>query len=401
MDERIHFAVQAIGAGRDDEFMGRPHRVFPAVLVKSQVLQNNLGRTFLPADAITPAWAAIANMAPVLTLHPEKRGQPVSGRDRAILNANGAGFLLNVRAEGDELRGDVFIDAARAEAIADLRVILAKLEKGEPAELSTGFPVAIEETKGAHNGRDYDRVIRPIGFDHLAIFATATGACSLKDGCGLGVNHAGDCEDADAENAAGATADPQPGLIRKVADQVLAYLRKHSDNAVTTPEAGDDSTEGNAMNRDQMIAHLAANGACKDDLAKLSDASVKAWYEAANKAAPEPEPKGDGWDKAREWHAKYKEAVQEFTPAKVALERKRVDMLEALLLSVQRLPYEDDELKAMNVDDLGKVYKMAFPDRPNYAPRGGPRDSTTNMSIHFKPLAILGDGPSVFDKEAN
>jgi hypothetical protein len=155
------------------------------------------------------------------------------------------------------------------------------------------------------------------------------------------------------------------------------------------------------MNRDQMIASLVANGLCKDDLAKLSDDSIRAMHAAANKSAPEPEPKGDGWDKAREWHAKYNEAVQEFTPAKVALERKRVDMLEALLLSVQRLPYEDDELKAMNVDDLEKVYKMAFPDRPNYAPRGGPRDSTTNTSIHFKPLAILGDGPSVFDKEAN
>jgi hypothetical protein len=395
--ERVDFAVQAIGAGRDDEFMGRPHRVFPAVLVKSQVLQNNLGRTFLPADAITPAWAAAANMAPVLTLHPEKRGQPVSGRDRGILNASGAGFLLNVRAEDDELRGDVFIDAARAEAIADLKVILAKLEKGEPTELSTGFPVSIEETKGAHNGRDYDRIIRPAGFDHLAIFATATGACSIKDGCGLGVNHSGDCTVAEYAGA-GAMDDPQPGFIRKVADQVLAFMKKA--NAVPTPEAGDPK-EDESMNRDQMIASLVANGLCKDDLAKLSDDSIKAMHAAANKSAPEPEPKGDGWDKAREWHQKYNEAVEQFSPAKAALERKRVDMLEALLFNVQRLPYEDEQLKAMNVAELEKVYIMAFPDRPNYAPRGGPRDST-NSSIHFKPLAILGDGPSVFDeKEAN
>jgi len=72
--------------------------------------------------------------------------------------------------------------------VEDLQAILNKLENGEKVEVSTGFPVAVEESPGVLNGEEYDRVIHPAGFDHLAIFAEKIGACSIEDGCGLAQN---------------------------------------------------------------------------------------------------------------------------------------------------------------------------------------------------------------------
>jgi hypothetical protein len=336
-------------------------------------------------------------MAPVLTLHPEKRGQPVSGRDRGILNASGAGFLLNVRAEGDELRGDVFIDAARAEAIADLKVILAKLEKGEPTELSTGFPVSIEETKGAHNGRDYDRIIRPAGFDHLAIFATATGACSIKDGCGLGVNHSGDCTVAEYAGA-GAMDDPQPGWLKQITDHVSALLRKHTDNAVPTPEAGDPK-EDESMNRDQMIASLVANGLCKDDLAKLSDDSIKAMHAAANKSAPAATTTSDDPEEVAILQRRIVELRQqkesleaETRTALLAEKEERMRLVEELIFN-GNTQYSDDDIRAMKIGEIRKLHGTVFR-RQDFTARGGPRTGTASLS--WTPQSIFAA-----PKEAN
>jgi hypothetical protein len=110
----------------------------------------------------------------------------------------------------------VWLDPSRATDVPDLTAILVKLDQGETVELSTGFPVrSVEEAPGVHNGRAYDRVIRPAGFDHLAVFAGKTGACSVTDGCGLGVNHAADCElvPVVAESAATDLPEPPPAEI--------------------------------------------------------------------------------------------------------------------------------------------------------------------------------------------
>ena len=374
---RIEFAVQAIGAGHDEVFMGRPHRVFPATLVRSQVLSNNLGRTFLPEDAFTPEWAASWNDAPVLTLHPEKRGHPVSARDPDILNASGIGRLLRVRAENGTLRGDVFIDSERASAVPDLKVILGKLDRNETAELSTGFPVSVEETAGVHNGRDYDRVIRPIGAgDHLAVFAEQTGACSVKDGCGLGVNHAGDC----AAMGEGDVADPQPGRLKLLADQVLAFLKKN--NAIPTPEAGDDSTqEGHTMDRNQMIASLVANGLCKDDLAKLSDDSIKAMHAMAKPTtADNSDP--DVLSILQRRNAELRKQLEDkeaATKTAVLAEKEELLQKQEDLIFNGNTGFTPEEIRVMDITLTRKLYDTVFR-RADYSARGGPRSSSAALN---------------------
>lgn len=189
MTERIQLTANQSGPVRRETFMGREHVVVPATLVRSQVLNNNLGRCFLPANEITDDWAQTANHSPVIIDHPSKRGRPVSAKDPDVINEMGVGQLYNVRVEDGELKGDVFLDPARAEDVGDLAAILERVEDGEPVELSTGFPLReAKPAEGVHNGERYDLVIRPAGFDHLAVFAEKTGACSVSDGCGLGIH---------------------------------------------------------------------------------------------------------------------------------------------------------------------------------------------------------------------
>lgn len=196
-EQHIQVATNLRGPVRRETYMGREHYVVPAVLVRSKVLQNNLGRTFLPAEDITPEWAEQANGTPAVADHPG-----TSARQPDVMNKLGVGFLYRARAQNGALKADVFLDPARAGDVADLQVVLDKLDRGEKVEVSTGFPVVIDETPGVHNGAEYDLVIHPAGFDHLAVFAEAIGACSVEDGCGLAANKAEGCG---CENV-----DPEP-----------------------------------------------------------------------------------------------------------------------------------------------------------------------------------------------
>jgi len=190
-DKIVLMSAAMQGPPRVQQLMGRDFMVVPAVLVQGQVLHNNLGSTLLSPEDITDAWAAEWNGAPVVVSeHPTSRGMPTSARTPDIMNRRGAGFVFSARVERNgttALKGDVWLDLNRASQIEELQEIVQRLRKGERVELSTGFPTLAEETPGVFNGEAYEMVLHPHGADHLAIFAHKTGACSVEDGCGLGV----------------------------------------------------------------------------------------------------------------------------------------------------------------------------------------------------------------------
>ena len=401
----VTLAVQAIGPVREESFMGRAHKVVPATLVKSQVLHNNLGRTFLPPDAITQSWADAANMAPVLIDHPTRRGQPVSARDPEILNARGAGFLFRTRADNGELKADVFLDAARTSDVPELAAILARLEKGEKTELSTGFPVEISEVKGAHNGQEYDRILRPMGFDHLAIFADTLGACSVSDGCGLGVNHKGPCEDAMADGDAGEI-NPQSKLAQAI-ESVVALARKlipasndvaAEGEAGEAPEAGEHNQE-ESMNREQMIAALAAKGPLDADaLGKLSDCQLKALSGADTQNPPS--------DEVAELQSRVVQLRREKDELEAATKTARqAEMKERLAIQEDLIyhgntGYSDGEIRAMDIVNLRKLQQTVKNQRANYLGRGGPRSDNGGAAFDFvKPILGGNAGESVLDRK--
>jgi hypothetical protein len=479
----VTLAVQKAGPVRTEQLMGRDFRVFPAIMVRSQVLNNNLGRTFLPEDAITQDWANSANSAPVVVDHPTSRGAAISARSPEVLNARGAGFLFNATAADGQLKADVFLDPLRAAAIPELTVIFEKLDKGETVELSTGFPVSVNATKGVHNGKEYDVVLTPGGFDHLAIFGTKVGACSIKDGCGLGINHEGPCENStvpqppvDAESvikepkwkqflgkaarslgfmpslnesdddrrqlitnalraryaAAASSAtyvwiesmdsvanevvwtvegDPaNAGLFRAtfeisqnggVSIGDATKVRRVTEFRPVANASGDQSTEGHAMDRKQMIAQLVAAGPLDEAaLNKLSDCQLKALAQPAANA----EPQGDGWEAAHRYRAELEQLKAKTASAVENENKERARMLDDLLYNRSALPWSEQEIKAMPFEQLRKVHALAFPVQNSYTARGGPHAQNAGIDTSF--VRGILDGPvghSVLDgkKEAH
>lgn len=186
--------LEAAGPGETLTFLGRPFRVVPAVLVRSQVLHNNLGAALLPVNEFTEEWASQWNGIPVLVgPHPSLRGEPVSGRSATLWNERGAGWIFDARVEVAAtdvrcLKGSVYLDVSRRDAVPGLAAVLDALDAKTPVELSTGFLSMSQAEEGLFRGEAYNLVMRPLGADHLVVSTTMTGACSVTDGCGLGVN---------------------------------------------------------------------------------------------------------------------------------------------------------------------------------------------------------------------
>lgn len=475
----VSVAMELKGETRTETLQGRTFRVVPAVLVKSKVLHNNLGRTWLPPEAFTAEWAAMAGDAPVLIDHPTKRGQPVTGRDPAIQNERGIGRLFNVHVEDAALKGEVWIDESLQ--VPGLEAVLEKLDAGEPVENSTGFPVHIENVPGVVNGAAYDIVIHPIGFDHLAVFADKLGACSVTDGCGLGLNHAGPCDPDDAAIPVAPDPDIAPALAgnrgwRRIVSAVAAFLgfgKNESDEdrhelirvalrekfggqdvflwpvatfsdeqqvvferespqdsglfrveftidedgvvtfsdpvevrRITTFEpvtnSGEHTTpaEGQNMNRDQMIAHLAEAGPLPADaLAKLTDCQLKALMEAgkAPTANAESEPDAETWKaRALRYRAERDDLKSKSENALNAEAEERVALLDDLLYKGKDVPWTENELEAMDIVQLRKVHRSVFNSR-DFSGRGGPRTSATVGDFGW----VKSVDQALMEKEAN
>lgn len=217
-EHRIH--LSAPGKIRREIMEGRSHLVVPAVLVLSQVLHNNLGRSYLPASEITEDFASLWNGIPVLVGdHPQQRGEPVSGRDPGLWEERRVGFIFNARAEqmgSDQARliGEVWLDETRSEAVQGFKAVLDAVQAGTVVELSTGFGTKTEQSAGRFRGEDYDLIMHPVAPDHLVVSTEMTGACSVRDGCGLGANAKEAAVETDKQTPAPV---PAKGLFARVA----------------------------------------------------------------------------------------------------------------------------------------------------------------------------------------
>lgn len=160
---------------------GRTYVVAPAVLAKAGVLNGML----LPAQEIA-AHAAAWNGLPVPLRHPkDAEGNYISANDAEVIEHQGIGLVLNVRAEGDRLLGDLWFDVEKIRQIGGAALsALERIERGELVDVSTAYFHDTEDTLGVHAGKDYNGVQRNIRPDHVALLPDEAGACSVADGCG-------------------------------------------------------------------------------------------------------------------------------------------------------------------------------------------------------------------------
>lgn len=167
---------------RSDRIGDRSYVVAPVVAVIAKVLNGQ----YLPAEEIAKrpfAW----NGRPLVDGHPQDdAGMYVTANCPCTLERFGLGQLFGAQAQDDKLLGEAWFDVAQCEATARGSAILAALSAGRQIEVSTAYWCEIEAVGGEHEGTQYFGVQRDITPDHLAILLDEIGACSIKDGCGVG-----------------------------------------------------------------------------------------------------------------------------------------------------------------------------------------------------------------------
>jgi hypothetical protein len=159
-----------------------PCLVAPVVLVVPGVLNGSRGRLLYTAEDLTASandWAGV----PITRGHPVVGGKPVGAQ---ALRSAWLGTLEEPRIDNHRLVARARFDHDHLKKTDP--VLLARIENGEPLEVSTGLWIEIEDSPGEHAGQPYRGIARKWRPDHLAILTDQPGACSLRDGCGLNVN---------------------------------------------------------------------------------------------------------------------------------------------------------------------------------------------------------------------
>ncbi len=179
---------------RKEKLHGRDFLVASSTLIVPGVLAGSMGPILYSQEEVSRdpmAW----NHMPIVGYHPFENGKHVSARSPDVLNKQQLGFVFKATG-GDKLGSELWYDEELTrnfdQQLAEKDKILPRLERGDPIELSTGiFMKARKAPDGAvHNGKSYSAIAEGIVPDHLATLPDMKGACSLDDGCGVGVNAA-------------------------------------------------------------------------------------------------------------------------------------------------------------------------------------------------------------------
>ena len=183
-EPQTHTMTANVAQGtRRERFDGRDHLVVPVVALREGVLNG----FYVPPGEIrrsAPAW----NGVPLPVQHPMQNGRPVTANSPQQLESSNLGRLFNVQVESDKLKGEMYIDIARAEQIGQ-QDLVSNLEQGNRLEVSTAYFSDDEFVQGNHGGRQYQAISRNLRPDHLALLPGETGACSWSDGCGAPRTH--------------------------------------------------------------------------------------------------------------------------------------------------------------------------------------------------------------------
>ena len=160
---------------------GVEHLVAPVVAIVAGVLKGEL----VPAEELqttTGSW----NGRPITLAHPKDDGGGyISANDPAVLDKFQIGHLFAAEFDGNKLRGEAWIDIARANSMGPSGAhLILSLQAGTPVEVSTAYFRQLVGPGGTFNDVKYGGTALDLKPDHLAILTDTVGACSWKDGCG-------------------------------------------------------------------------------------------------------------------------------------------------------------------------------------------------------------------------
>lgn len=245
---------------------GREYLIAPAVSIVAGVMND-----ILYAEEDITAYIEAWNGRPLVIAHPQDLdGEHISANSPEIF-ARSPGFFFNAHFEDGRLKGDWWIDTAKAKEIGGhAQALVTALEHGRMFEQSTGLFTDIEPTEGEFNGEQYEGIARNIRPDHVAILFDEVGACSIEDGCGAPrvnsepeVVEAAQVEpepitnDETEQSAVWQFLKPLAKLLGRVEEST--EMRINADSGEGGPDTGGDVDNNESevnMSRDELIEAL-------------------------------------------------------------------------------------------------------------------------------------------------
>ena len=182
MKNSLHFYVNKLSDNIRFETIGKTDfLVAPVVALREGVLNEEL----ISSDVIAAmpfAW----NGRPFVIGHPEDEdGRNISANSPDVLDKYQIGILSGFHFEGNALKGEIWIDLARAELVEDGQWVVSMIKNKQPLDVSTAYWREPTFEEGEFNGAEYVSIAHDIMPDHLAGLPGESGACSWDDGCGV------------------------------------------------------------------------------------------------------------------------------------------------------------------------------------------------------------------------
>lgn len=170
--------IPAKGAIRYAQLDGVDMMVVPVVLMTPGVYNN-----ILYTDEGLAKSAESYNGRPVVVSHPQKPdGTETSANNPVVWNQTKVGVLFNVSFTDNKLKGEAWIDPAKANEVSPG---LTDLIVNKGVEVSTGVNLVEDKSEGAAGNDTYSAIALNQTGDHLAILPNGGAACSWSDGAGM------------------------------------------------------------------------------------------------------------------------------------------------------------------------------------------------------------------------
>jgi hypothetical protein len=371
-----------VGRIQRKKLNGRDHIVAPLTMIVPGVLAGSEGPLFYPKEEVTRNVAAWNHM-PIVVYHPTANGRAVSARDSEVLNKSAVGVVLNARFEDGKLKADGWFDVAAMERI-DVRVMNA-LTAGTPMELSTGLYVRDrDDTPGDFNGIAYNAVARDYEPDHLAVLPDQSGACSLKDGCGVLINENKREEPNMAKEKLIASliancdcwSEDDKEVLNAMSEEKLTQLNSHVDDVrgmkqfVSNVSTGFDNDRIKIkVNNEGQFSYLIKDDVKPDDPKPVENKESK----------PDPKPQT-----TEEWFASAPPEVQSVVRNAMAMEKEQKENLVKLITANERNKFSSEFLMTKEVPELQGIAALLPEDKPptnptvNYFGAATPAQPTVN-----------------------
>jgi hypothetical protein len=157
---------------------GRPHIVVPVIMAIEGVLNEALVPQ-LELEKSVPVW----NGRPVVLLHPEEMGVPISASAYPDVFERRVGTVFGAFMDGKRLKAELWLDEKKMDHLG-ASDLMASMKAGEIVEVSTSYFSDDIVEQSEFNGIPYVERHTNLRPDHLALLPDEVGACSIADGCG-------------------------------------------------------------------------------------------------------------------------------------------------------------------------------------------------------------------------